>query len=185
MICRDFGGGSLPALYSPGDRVTSRLDLRDNWKVITDYRNHGVGTECDQLVNICSFAVRCDRRWPRTQWHRIYTGSGNMPYVQFGSVSDFIPEPRCSKFAVGLQMRRRKMGCARGPVGSNRKGQERQELCYELSVQACAWGPNLVVLWLWTRELGWPNESEKGSSKGASERKKPLLYWRERIPFYR
>jgi len=24
-----------------------------------------------------------------------------MPYVQFGSVSDFIPEPRCLKFAVG------------------------------------------------------------------------------------
>ena len=32
-----------------------------------------------------------------------------------------------------------------------------------------------MVLWLWTRELGRPNESEKGSSKGASERKKPLL----------
>ena len=26
-----------------------------------------VGAECDQLVNICSFAVRCDRRWPSTQ----------------------------------------------------------------------------------------------------------------------
>ena len=33
-----------------------------------------------------------------------------MPYVQFESVGDFIPEPRCSKFAVGLQMRRRMMG---------------------------------------------------------------------------
>ena len=31
--------GSLSALYSPGGRVTSRLDLRDNQKVITDYRN--------------------------------------------------------------------------------------------------------------------------------------------------
>ena len=31
--------GSLPALYSLGSRVTSRLDLRDNRKVITDYRN--------------------------------------------------------------------------------------------------------------------------------------------------
>ena len=29
-------------LYSPGGRVTSRLDLRDNRKVITDYRNHGI-----------------------------------------------------------------------------------------------------------------------------------------------
>ena len=38
MILHVFGG-SLPALYSPGSRVTSRLDLRDNQKVITDYRN--------------------------------------------------------------------------------------------------------------------------------------------------
>ena len=30
------------ALYSLGSRVTSRLDLRDNRKVITDYRNHGI-----------------------------------------------------------------------------------------------------------------------------------------------
>ena len=40
-----------------------------------------------------------------------------MPYVQFESVGDFIPEPRCSKFAVGLQMRRRKMGGARSLAG--------------------------------------------------------------------
>ena len=40
----------------------------------------------------------------------VYTDSGNVPYIQFESVGDFIPEPRCSKFAVGLQMRRRKMG---------------------------------------------------------------------------
>ena len=40
-----------------------------------------------------------------------------MPYVQSKSVDDFIPEPRCSKFAVGLQMRGSKMGGARGPVG--------------------------------------------------------------------
>ena len=26
-----------------------------------------VGAESDQLVNICSFVVRCDRRWPSTQ----------------------------------------------------------------------------------------------------------------------
>ena len=62
----------------------------------------------------------------------VYTGLGNMLYVQFGSVSDFIPEPRCSKFVVGLQTRRRKMGYRRGPVGSDRKGQERRELRYEL-----------------------------------------------------
>ena len=40
----------------------------------------------------------------------------NVPYVQFESVGDFIPEPRCSKFAVGLQTRRRKIGGTRGPV---------------------------------------------------------------------
>ena len=78
----------------------------------------------------------------------LYTGSGNVPYVQLGSVGDFIPEPRCSKFAVGLQTRRRKIGCTRGPFGSGRKGRERRGLRYELSVQACAWGPNLAVLWL-------------------------------------
>jgi len=57
-----------------------------------------VGAKSDQQVNICSFAMRCDRMWPSTQQHRIYTGSGNVSYVQFQSVGDFIPEPRCSKF---------------------------------------------------------------------------------------
>ena len=94
----------------------------------------GVGAESDQQVNICSFAVHCDRRWPSTQWHRVYTGLGNVPYVQSGSVGDFISEPRCSKFTVGLQMRRRKMRCIRGSVGSDRKGQEWQELRCELEV---------------------------------------------------
>ena len=45
-----------------------------------------------------------------------------MPYVQFESVDDFIPEPRCSKFIVGLQTRRRKIGGTRGPVGLRSKG---------------------------------------------------------------
>ena len=40
----------------------------------------------------------------------IYIGSGNMPYVQFQSIDDFIPEPRCSKFAVGLQTNRNEKG---------------------------------------------------------------------------
>ena len=39
-----------------------------------------------------------------------------MPYIQFESVGDFIPEPRCLKFAVGLQTKGSKMGGARGPV---------------------------------------------------------------------
>ena len=42
MILREFLRGSLLALYSPGGRVTSRLDMRDNRKVITDYRNLGI-----------------------------------------------------------------------------------------------------------------------------------------------
>ena len=33
-----------------------------------------------------------------------------MPYILFESVSDFILEPRCSKFAVGLQTEGSKMG---------------------------------------------------------------------------
>ena len=32
--------GSLPTLYSLGGRITSQLDVGDNRKVITDYRNH-------------------------------------------------------------------------------------------------------------------------------------------------
>ena len=42
--------GSLPALYSPGDRVTSRLDLGDNQKIITDYRNYGIERILTDLV---------------------------------------------------------------------------------------------------------------------------------------
>ena len=55
--------------------------------------------------------------WPSTQCHRVYTGSGNVSYVQFESVGDFIPEPRCSKFAMGLQTEGRKIGGTRGPIG--------------------------------------------------------------------
>ena len=46
-----------------------------------------------------------------------YTGLGNVPYVQFESVGDFIPELRCSKFAMGLQTEGRKMEGTRGPIG--------------------------------------------------------------------
>ena len=69
---------------------------------------------------------------------QVYTDSGNMPYVQFESIGDFIPEPRCSKSVVGLQTRRRKEGRSRGPVGSDQKGRGRLELRYELEVQVCA-----------------------------------------------
>ena len=42
--------GSLPTLYSLEDRVTSRLDLGDNQKVITDYRNHGIRRILTDLI---------------------------------------------------------------------------------------------------------------------------------------
>ena len=42
MICRDFGGGPCPPYIVRGGRVTSRLDLRDNQKGITYYKNHGI-----------------------------------------------------------------------------------------------------------------------------------------------
>ena len=82
-----------------------------------EHDNESVSAKSDQHVNICSFGVRCDRMWPSTQWHMVYTSSGNVPYVQFESVGDFIPKPRCSKFVVGLQTRGSKMGGARGLVG--------------------------------------------------------------------
>ena len=53
-----------------------------------------------------------------------YTGSGNMPYVQFESVGDFIPKPRCSKFAMGLQTEGRKMGVQEVRSDSGLKGRE-------------------------------------------------------------
>ena len=76
-----------------------------------------VGAKSDQQVNIYSFVVHCDRMWPSTQWHRVYTGSSNVPYIQFQSVGDFIPEPRCLKFFVGLQMSGNGKGGVEGPVG--------------------------------------------------------------------
>jgi len=75
-----------------------------------------VGAKSDQQVNICSFVVRCYRMWPSTQWHWVYTGWSNVPYVQFESVGDFIPEPRCSKFAVELQTSGNRNGCVKGLV---------------------------------------------------------------------
>jgi len=47
-----------------------------------------------------------------------------VPYVQFESVGDFILEPRCSKFAVGLQAEGRKMGVQEVRSDSRLKGRE-------------------------------------------------------------
>ena len=54
----------------------------------------------------------------------VYTGSGNVPYVKFKSDGDFIPEPRCSKFVVGLQTRRSKMEVQEVRSNSGLKGRE-------------------------------------------------------------
>ena len=90
----------------------------------------------------------------------IYTGSGNVPYVQSRSVGDFIPEPRCSKSIVGVQTRRSKKGVYK------RFGRLRPEGS-RLELGGLAVGSvdvDLVSLVL-----------KKSISPG----------WRERIPFYR
>ena len=46
------------------------------------------------------------------------------PMSTFESVGDFIPEPRCSKFAVGLQTEGRKMGVQEVRSDSGLKGRE-------------------------------------------------------------
>ena len=71
-----------------------------------------------------------------------------MPYVQFESVGDFIPEPRCSKFAVGYKRKGVRWGVQEVRLDSGLKDRERQELRYVLSVRTCARGLNLVVLLL-------------------------------------
>ena len=81
-----------------------------------------------------------------------------MSYVQFESVDDFILDPRCSKFVVGLQTRRRKMGVQEVRSNSGQRDREQWELRHMLSVRACTRGLNLVVLLLCTSELD-PSES--------------------------
>ena len=72
-----------------------------------------------------------------------------MPYVQFESVGDFIPEPRCLKFVVGLQTEGRKMGGTRGPVRLWLEGPKATgaPLCAKCS-SVCLWfepGGSVVV----------------------------------------
>ena len=67
----------------------------------------------------------------------------------FESIGDFIPEPRCSKFVVGLQTRRRKMGGTRDPVGLWSEGSRVMGavLCAKCS-SVCLWfepGGSVVV----------------------------------------
>ena len=57
-----------------------------------------------------------------------------MRYVQFESVGDFIPEPRCLKFAVGLQTEGSKMGVQEVRSDSGPKDRERRGLLRVLSI---------------------------------------------------
>ena len=52
FVARQFGLSQLPP----------RLFFRNTLKP-----RECVGAESDQHINICSFAVRCDRMWPSTQ----------------------------------------------------------------------------------------------------------------------
>ena len=65
MILREFGGGGLAALYSSGGSVTSQLDLRDNQKVITDYRNLGIIRILTDLVVYSGYLPGVLREAPR------------------------------------------------------------------------------------------------------------------------
>ena len=61
-----------------------------------------------------------------------------MSYVQFQSVGDFIPEPRCSKFAVGLQTSKEWEGVLEARSDSEPSGREWLMLKYALSIEAYA-----------------------------------------------
>ena len=54
----------------------------------------------------------------------VYTGLGNVPYVQFESIGNFIPESRYSKFVVGLQTEGRKTGVQEVRSDFGLKGRE-------------------------------------------------------------
>ena len=85
----------------------------------------------------------------------VYTGSGNVPYVQFKSLSDFISEPKCSKFAVGLQTRRGKTWNARGPVGLLTEGpRETGARTCTKYLRVCSVG---IVRIIRESILRWPN----------------------------
>jgi hypothetical protein len=118
MILCEFGGGSLSAFYSLRGRVTSRLDLRDNQKVITCYRNHGIIRILTDIVVSSGYLPGVLREAPSRvvlrkalscglgrPWWRSPCGLLWVSWVGPPTVGDFIAEPRCLKFAMGLQTR--------------------------------------------------------------------------------
>ena len=54
----------MPTLYSSGGRVTSWLDLRDNRKVIIDYKKHGIVRILSDLVTSSGYPPRALRESP-------------------------------------------------------------------------------------------------------------------------
>ena len=90
-----------------------------------------------------------------------------MSYVQFESVDDFILEPRCSKFVVGLQTEERKMGGTRGPVGLWSKA------------------PRVTGALLYAKCLSVCSRFEPSGSIVVCGELRGLSVGRERIPFYR
>ena len=54
-------------IMGSAQKLTIYLERVVNCNIVRVGYLYSVGAECDQLVNICSFAVRCDRRWPSTQ----------------------------------------------------------------------------------------------------------------------
>ena len=93
-----------------------------------------------------------------------------MPYVQSGSVGDFVPEPRCSKSVVGLQTRRGKEGVYK------RFGWLRPE-----GLRSKLGGTAVVRVWCRSSE----SELEEVDLVSLSLKKSISFGWRERIPFYR
>ena len=69
MMFKDFGGNTSKTRGAINVELTiGSKTLLTTFFVIDRKGSYSfVGAECDQLVNICSFAIRCDRMWPSTQ----------------------------------------------------------------------------------------------------------------------
>ena len=69
-LCFAFQDNSV-CLQSINDSYITLIPKIDGAQQVGDFRpisvTPSVGAESDQQVNICSFAIRYDRRWPSTQ----------------------------------------------------------------------------------------------------------------------
>ena len=66
ILLRDIRRGKL-MLEAQRSTKGFKMSILEFCAIVTMNRSHGVGAESDQHVNIYSFAIRCDRRWPSTQ----------------------------------------------------------------------------------------------------------------------